>query len=185
MAANAAVIIDLPTLGRTTAPPVTKVIEPRDSEPGRRVPSARPAPEELAIHERPRVGEVLVEEHAGLSGRRRHEEVVELADRLEQCAHRGFICAVDDDLMHAVHVGALGDGPSTSRHHLGAESLCSADGRRPHPAGAADHNNTLPGQAHGDVTSTSSSGWAASHSSRVPVLCSVIAFSSSSSSSRR
>jgi hypothetical protein len=120
------------------------------------------------------VSEVLFEEHAGLSGRRRDEEVVELADRLEQCAHRGFICAVDDDLMHAVDAVALGDGPSTGRNHLGAQSPCSADGRRPHPAGAADHNNTLPGQAHGDVTSTSSPSRAASHSPRVPVLCSVI-----------
>jgi len=47
--------------------------------------------------------------------------VVELADRLEQCAHRGFICAVDD-LMHAVDAVALADGPSTSRHHFGTES---------------------------------------------------------------
>jgi len=179
MAANAAVIIDLPTLGRTTAPPVTKVIEPRDRSRGAAYRAHVQLPKNLPSMNVRAWARSWSRNTPGLSGRRRHEEVVELADRLEQCTHRGFICAVDDDLIHAVHVGALGDGPSTSRHHLGTESPCCADGRRPHPAGAADHNNTLPGQAHGDVTSTSSSGQAASHSSRVPVLCSVIVFSSS------
>lgn len=70
------------------------------------------------------MGEVLFDEHAGLSGRRGDEEVVEFADRLDQGAHLDFICAVDDDLMHAVDAAALGDGPSASRHHLGAQSLC-------------------------------------------------------------
>lgn len=80
----------MPTLGRTAAPPVTNVIEPPERMRGAAQRAHAQLPEELAVHEGASARQVLLDELAGRSraGCRGHEQMIQIADALEQRLHR-------------------------------------------------------------------------------------------------
>jgi hypothetical protein len=80
--------------------------------------------------------------------------VVELDDVVEQGTHGCLVGDVDVGVAPAVDRLTVGDRAAPGGDDVGALRRGRPRGRQPHPAGAADHDDALPGQRHGATSRT-------------------------------